>query len=83
VVKHSGSGRKRSRARIAILFVRGMARLTLLIMALRDIRHRPVEEIRGPKWLWALVTLSNPLPGSLAYLIFGRRPGDSDDPLRG
>jgi hypothetical protein len=47
----------------------------LKIAALRDIRRRPAEEIRGPKWAWAtVVTLANSVGAvPLAYFLVGRR----------
>lgn len=46
--------------------------VTLQALALRDLRHRPVDDVRGPKGLWALATFVNTL-GPLAYFCFGRR----------
>jgi hypothetical protein len=47
----------------------------LKVAALNDLRRRPAGEIRGRKWIWAMVvTLANSaglVP--LAYFRFGRR----------
>ena len=43
--------------------------------ALIDIKRRPADQIRGPKWLWApVVTIANSagvVP--ISYFVFGRR----------
>jgi hypothetical protein len=36
----------------------------------RDLRRRPRDAVRGPKWLWWLSSLN--LSGSVAYWLFGR-----------
>ena len=41
-----------------------------------DIRHRPADTIRGPKWLWRLLCLN--VTGVFAYLRWGRRPAKQD-----
>jgi hypothetical protein len=45
------------------------------VAALTDMRRRPADQIRGPKWAWApAVTLINAFGGApLAYCVFGRR----------
>ncbi|MFZ1062869.1 MAG: hypothetical protein WAN30_05290 [Acidimicrobiales bacterium] len=37
----------------------------------RDLRRRPRESVRGPKWLWFLASAN--VSGSLAYWLVGRR----------
>ncbi len=44
------------------------------IAALRDIAKRPAEQVRGPKWAWALAQAVNGF-GPAAYFAFGRRHG--------
>lgn len=44
----------------------------LKVAMLSDIRRRPAEQIRGPKWLWAPMALVN-LVGPLAYFAMGRQ----------
>jgi hypothetical protein len=46
--------------------------LTLVILALRDLAHRPAEAINGKKRTWAMVTLIQPF-GPIIYFIFGRK----------
>jgi hypothetical protein len=53
---------------------RGAVQLGLLAAALRDLRKRPNEQIRGPKAVWVAVSGVNYLGlGPLVYFIFGRR----------
>ncbi len=63
---------KRSRT---FIVVGGVAEAGLKTAALIDIKRRPASEIRGPKWLWAVViVLVNSLGGApLSYFAFGRR----------
>lgn len=42
------------------------------VAALRDLRRRPGAQVRGPKPVWALAFLVQPV-GPLAYFAFGRR----------
>ena len=44
--------------------------LVLLLVALFDLIKR--EKTRGPKWIWALVTLLGEILGPIIYLVFGR-----------
>ena len=58
-----------------LLIVAGVAEAGLKTAALIDIKRRPTSQIRGPKWVWAMVLA---LVGSfgalpLAYFAFGRR----------
>jgi hypothetical protein len=56
------------------LAIRGVLQLGSLVVALQDLRNRPAQEVRGPKWLWAVVSCVNYLGlGPIAYFIFGRR----------
>ncbi len=50
----------------------GVLQLTLLVLALWDIWHRPVDEIRGDRRLWTALSFVN-LVGPLAYFAFGRK----------
>jgi hypothetical protein len=57
------------------LIVAGAAvEAVLKVAALIDIARRPAEQIRGRKWVWAVVvTLVNSLGAApLAYLLLGR-----------
>ena len=53
--------------------VAGIIQFSLLAAALLDIRRRPSEQVRGPKWAWALVAFINYF-GPLSYFLFGRKP---------
>jgi hypothetical protein len=56
------------------LVVRGVAQAGLLVVAARDLRRRPPDQVRGNKWLWAPVIAMNYLGiGPIAYLVGGRR----------
>ena len=52
--------------------VGGTVQLALQAWVVRDLRHRSADEVRGPRWAWALAALVNPV-GPLAYLAVGRR----------
>jgi hypothetical protein len=47
----------------------------LKVAALIDIKRRPASQIRGPKWIWAVVVgLVNSCGGApISYFVFGRR----------
>lgn len=47
----------------------------LKITALTDLARRPAAQVRGRKWVWAVVlVLVNSVGGApLAYFLFGRR----------
>lgn len=46
--------------------------VSLLLTALADIYRRPVEEIRGNKWTWVVLSFVN-FVGPISYFAFGRR----------
>ncbi len=48
--------------------------LALTATAIIDLARRPADHIRGPKPLWLLGCIVQPL-GPIAYLALGRRPG--------
>lgn len=52
--------------------ITAIIQLTLMIAALRDLRKRPTEQIRGSKKLWVLASFIN-FFGPIAYFLFGRR----------
>jgi hypothetical protein len=58
-----------------LIVVAGILEGILKIAALADLKRRPAEQIRGPKWLWAvlLVAISSVGAVPLAYFRFGRR----------
>jgi len=55
----------------AIVFA-GAAELALTTAAVRDLKRRPRQRIRGPKPVWLLSFVVQPF-GPLAYLAVGRR----------
>ena len=57
--------------RVALQIILGIIQLVLLISAIRDIRRRPADQIRGSKRLWMLVSLINWV-GPIAYFKYGR-----------
>jgi hypothetical protein len=61
------------RQRSAVI-TRGAVQFGLLAAALRDLRKRPADGIRGPKAVWVAVSAVNYLGlGPLVYFVFGRR----------
>lgn len=55
-----------------LIVVLGVFEVVLLAAALFDIRRRPAEQIRGPKWLWSALAFVD-IVGPLAYFTYGRR----------
>ena len=55
-----------------LIWVVGAAELAMTGVALRDLARRPPGRVRGPKWLWALACVVQPV-GPIAYLAAGRR----------
>jgi hypothetical protein len=64
----------RQRYAIGALLV---VQFALLGAALRDVRRRPEQELRGSRRLWTLAVFVN-FVGPVAYFLFGRRPGQQD-----
>jgi hypothetical protein len=61
-------------ARKAIIVV-GIAEAVLKTAAAIDIKRRPADQIRGPKWAWAaglVINSAGVIP--ISYFVFGRRP---------
>lgn len=56
----------------AFVVVAAAAEIVLTTIAMRDLSRRPRTQVRGPKWLWRLVSLVQPV-GPVAYLLLGRR----------
>ena len=56
--------------RAAIVIAAGVE-LVLTTLALVDLARRPAAQVRGPKALWALGSVVQPV-GPIAYLLFGR-----------
>jgi Phospholipase_D-nuclease N-terminal len=55
-----------------LIVVGGAAELVLTTVALRDLRRRPREQVRGPKPIWVVAMVVQPF-GPLAYFFVGRR----------
>lgn len=60
-----------TRSKVGIV-VASVFELIVTSIALRDLKDRPAETVRGPKFLWALVCMVQPV-GPIAYLLVGRR----------
>ncbi|MFY9633632.1 MAG: hypothetical protein WAL27_02800 [Cellulosimicrobium cellulans] len=55
----------------------GIAQVSLMIAAQRDISKRPAELINGPKAAWRMASMINFI-GPMGYFVLGRkRPGAS------
>ena len=52
--------------------IAAVVQLKLLTMALWDIWHRPVDQIRGDRRLWTLASFVS-FAGPIAYFFFGRK----------
>lgn len=53
----------------------GIAQVSLMLAAQRDISKRPADQINGPKLAWRVAALIN-FVGPMGYFILGRkRPG--------
>lgn len=61
-----------SGAQRVLIVLAGAVELVLSATALADLRRRPRSEVRGPKLLWALGCVVQPV-GPIAYLALGRR----------
>ena len=55
-----------------LVIVAGAAEAVLTTVALRDLGRRAAPDVRGPKLLWRLACLVQPV-GPIAYLVLGRR----------
>ena len=56
-----------------LLVVAGLAEACLKFAMLIDIKRRPADQIRGPKWMWRALAVVN-LIGPVSYFALGRRP---------
>jgi len=54
------------------IVVAGTVEVVVTAWALRDLKRRPREAVRGPKPLWVLGMVVQPF-GPIAYAAFGRR----------
>jgi hypothetical protein len=59
-----------------LIIVVAVAESILKGVALIDLKRRPANQVRGPKWLWApviaVVNSAGVVP--ISYFVFGRRP---------
>jgi phospholipase D-like protein len=55
-----------------LIYVGGAAETVVTVAALRDLATRPSAQVRGPKAVWVLSFVVQPL-GPLAYFAVGRR----------
>ena len=60
-----------------LVVVAGAVEAVLKVAALVDLARRPAEQVRGPKWRWALAVAAANSFGlvPLAYFRWGRRQG--------
>jgi hypothetical protein len=57
-----------------LLIAGAVAEAGLKAAALADIKRRPAEQIRGPKWLWAVLMIINSAGAiPISYFTWGRR----------
>jgi Phospholipase_D-nuclease N-terminal len=56
----------------AAILVGSAIEVVLTTVALADLARRPPTQVRGPKPLWVLGCVVQPV-GPIAYLVFGRR----------
>ena len=54
------------------IVVGGLVELVMTSAAVRDLVRRPATDVRGPKPLWLLTFLVQPV-GPIAYFLVGRR----------
>lgn len=59
------------RARAGVVAIAAME-AALTTAALRDLHSRNRSELKGPKWVWRLAMLVQPV-GPIVYLIVGRK----------
>jgi hypothetical protein len=55
-----------------VVVVAGVVEIALTTWCLRDLKERPAELVRGPKFLWGPAMSVQPV-GPIAYLVWGRR----------
>ena len=58
-----------------LVVVGGVLEAIFKVVALRDLKQRPAEQVRGPKWGWAAgITLVNGFGiAPISYFLLGRR----------
>jgi len=58
--------------RVSVVLV-GIIQIALLAAAMRDIRQRNTEELRGSKMMWRAISFVNFI-GPISYFALGRKP---------
>ena len=61
-----------SRSQKRAVVVAGAVEVALTVAAWRDLATRPASRVRGPKKVWVLAALVQPV-GPVAYFALGRR----------
>jgi Phospholipase_D-nuclease N-terminal len=56
----------------AVILIGSAIEAVVTTVALADLARRPRAQVRGPKTLWMLGCIAQPI-GPIAYLAFGRR----------
>jgi len=62
-----------------LVIAAGIGEACLKAAMLVDLRHRPQDRIRGPKWLWKPLALVN-FFGPVSYFALGRRWRSRSEP---
>ena len=62
-----------------LLVITAVAEGILKLVALVDLKRRPAGQVRGPKWLWAMVLAIVSSAGvvPISYFVLGRRQSRS------
>jgi hypothetical protein len=55
-----------------VVVAAGIVEVAVTTWCLRDLKQRPAELVRGPKFLWGPAMSVQPV-GPIAYLVWGRR----------
>ncbi|MGV9709822.1 hypothetical protein ACWDTI_04070 [Gordonia sp. NPDC003424] len=56
----------------ALIIVGAIIQFALQAVALRDLKKRPADQVKGPKKLWVAASFINYF-GPIAYLVVGRK----------
>ena len=62
-----------------LLTITAIAEGILKLAALIDLKRRPASQVRGPKWMWAMVLtiVSSAGLAPISYFVLGRRQPQS------
>ncbi len=63
---------ERSKGSRRLIVGLGIVEVALLVATLADLKRRPADQIKGPKWMWAGLAFVN-IIGPVSYFAFGRR----------